>query len=219
MKKGLLLLALLALAPLLCATPTSVSIDGVTVPSVPASQYGAWGVSILNQPSQYSVTQGGLFNVGQYGTWYVGQYGPWSVSLDSSQQLGGIVNPVTIQATQPYIPVAEGSWVYVTACAVSATFSVQAYNLTFIAGVNVPLEIMVRESYTPAGSQGFDYEIAGAIVPWTLASLQANWAPPAQISQIPLQAAPGQIFYTFASGTAGCTGSIALYQRLTYTAQ
>lgn len=217
--KKLILLALLAFAPLLHATPTSVSIDAVTVPSVPASQYGNWGVSILNQPSQYSITQGGLLNVGEYGQWYVGQYGPWSVSLDSSQQLGGIVNPVTVVAAQPYIPVAEGSWQYVTSCAIAATFTANAYNLTTLAQVSVPLEVMVRCSTAPSGSQGFVYEMAGASAPWTLAAISGNWAGTQQFSQIPLQAAPGTVMYTFASGTAGCAGSIAIYKRLTYTAQ
>ena len=98
MKK--LLLALLLATRLAHATPQSVSLDAFGINYLPVQQYGLWSENILNWPSQYSVTQGGLWNVGQYGQWYVGQYGNWYVSLANGAYVS-ISGPVQVASAVP----------------------------------------------------------------------------------------------------------------------
>jgi len=130
--KRLLLAALLAASTFAHAT-TSVSLDGVGVSNVPVSQYGNWLLGINNWPSQYSVTQGGLWNVGQYGQWYVGQYGPWYMSLSSGSTIG-ITGTVAVTAPNPLTITSGG--VPIPVSVVGGTFNITA---SAGAGTGIPI--------------------------------------------------------------------------------
>lgn len=116
------LLALAVLTGLAYATTQDVN---VTNSRVPASQYGNWGVSILNLPPNFGSTQNGNWNVGQAGQWYMGQYGNWSVHVLDGLTLTVSANGITI-----------------TPAGGSLTVTVQGGTVSITAGTAIPVNIV-----------------------------------------------------------------------------